>query len=52
MVVTFWDTEEDLQASETEANRLRAPAAQTAAATQQPEVERYEVAVMPERVMA
>jgi len=43
--ITLWDTEKDLQASVTAANRLRAQAAQIAAAPKPPIVEIYEVAV-------
>ncbi len=43
--ITLWDTEEDLRASEEQANQLRRQAAESVGATGQPQVERYEVAL-------
>lgn len=43
--ITLWDTEKTLQASAAAADRLRAQASQTAAATRPPVVEIYEVAI-------
>ena len=43
--ITLWDTEKNLQASAAAADRLRAQASQTAAASKPPVVENYEVAV-------
>ena len=43
--VTLWDTEEDMRASEEQANQLRKQAAETVGATGEPQVERYEVAL-------
>ncbi len=43
--ITFWETEKDLQASASAADKLRARGAQKAAAAQPPQVEVYEVAV-------
>ena len=43
--ITFWDTEEDMRASEEQANQLRQQAAETVGATGEPQVERYEVAL-------
>ena len=43
--ITLWSDEEAMRASETDANRLRAQAADEVHATAPPRVERYEVAV-------
>ncbi len=48
--ITLWDTEQDMQASEEQGNRMRARAAQTSSAAQPPEVERYQVAVQPAKL--
>lgn len=45
LTVTLWESEEALQASEEEANRLRREAAGNLGATGEPIVERYEVAL-------
>ena len=45
LAITLWEDEEAMRASEERANSLRADAAQELGATQQPTVERYEVAV-------
>jgi heme-degrading monooxygenase HmoA len=45
--ITLWETEAELQASTEAANRLRAQVTQTAAATQPPKVDIYEVAIQP-----
>ena len=45
MGITLWDTERNLQASAAAADKLRAQAAQTAAAPRPPVVEIYEVAI-------
>jgi hypothetical protein len=45
LAITLWENEEAMLASEERANTLRADAAQELGATQQPTVERYEVAV-------
>ncbi len=47
MGITLWETEEALRKSVEAANRLRAQAAETAAASEPPIVEVYEVAVEP-----
>ena len=47
MVITLWETEADLNASTEAANKLRAQASETLAATQPPKVEIYEVALQP-----
>jgi len=47
MAITLWETETDLKASTEAANRLRAQASETLAATQPPRVEIYEVAIQP-----
>jgi heme-degrading monooxygenase HmoA len=44
--VTFWDTEEDMRASEERANELRRQAAEGLGSMQEPQVERYEVALL------
>jgi heme-degrading monooxygenase HmoA len=43
--ITFWETEMNVQASATAANKLRAQGAQGSGTTQPPVVEIYEVAV-------
>ena len=43
--LTFWDTEEDMRASDERANELRRQAAEGLGAMQEPQVERYEVAI-------
>jgi heme-degrading monooxygenase HmoA len=43
ITVTFWDTEDDLRASEEQANQLRSQAAEKLGAAQPPQVDRYEV---------
>ena len=48
VVVTFWETEQALQDSESKANELRRTAAAQVQATGEPVVERFEVAVMTE----
>jgi hypothetical protein len=45
LAITLWNDEEAMRASEERANALRAGAAEQMGATQQPTVERYEVAV-------
>jgi hypothetical protein len=45
LAITLWQDEQALRASEERANALRAEAAEEMGATQQPGVERYEVAV-------
>jgi heme-degrading monooxygenase HmoA len=45
LVITLWDTEDDLRASEEQANQLRRQAAESVDATAEPQVERYEVAL-------
>jgi len=45
MVVSFWEDEASLRASEERANALRADAAEQMAASEAPGVGRYEVAV-------
>jgi hypothetical protein len=45
IAITLWDDEQALQASEERANALRAAVADQIGATDQPTVERYEVAV-------
>ena len=45
VVIALWDTEKNLQASAAAADRPRAQASQTAAASKPPVVENYEVAV-------
>jgi heme-degrading monooxygenase HmoA len=47
MGITLWDTEKDLQASATAADKLRAQASQTLAAARPPTVDIYEVAIQP-----
>lgn len=46
MSITLWEDEQALHASEERANALRAQAASEMGATQQPVVERYEVAFL------
>jgi hypothetical protein len=46
LAITLWEDEQALRASEERANTLRAEAAEELGATEQPEVERYEVAVL------
>jgi hypothetical protein len=41
--ITLWDTEDDMRASEEQANELRRQAAEAVGAAAEPEVERYEV---------
>jgi heme-degrading monooxygenase HmoA len=43
LTITLWDTEDDLRASEEQANQLRRQAAEGIGATGEPRVERYEV---------
>lgn len=43
LVVTFWDSEEAMQASEERANQMRSDAASRIGATAPPQVDRYEV---------
>jgi heme-degrading monooxygenase HmoA len=43
LTLTLWDTEDDLRASEEQANQLRSQAAEKVGATQAPQVDRYEV---------
>jgi heme-degrading monooxygenase HmoA len=43
ITVTLWDTEDDLRASEEQANQLRSQAAEKLGAAQPPQVDRYEV---------
>jgi hypothetical protein len=45
LAITLWEDEQALRASEERANALRAQAAEEMGASQQPSVERYEVAV-------
>jgi hypothetical protein len=45
VAITLWEDERAMQASEERANALRADAAEQMGASQQPTVERYEVAV-------
>ena len=45
IAITLWEDEQALNASDERANALRADAAQQLGATQQPTVDRYEVAV-------
>ncbi|OGO32741.1 MAG: hypothetical protein A2Z29_07995 [Chloroflexi bacterium RBG_16_56_11] len=45
--ITLWDTEKNLQASATAADKLRANASKTIAASKPPVVEIYEVVVQP-----
>jgi hypothetical protein len=45
LAITLWEGEQALRASEQRANALRAEAAEEMGASQQPSVERYEVAV-------
>jgi heme-degrading monooxygenase HmoA len=46
IVATLWETEQARQASEEQANKLRASASTAAGATSTPTIERYEVALM------
>ena len=43
LIVTFWDSEETLTASEDRANQMRSAAATQVGATGAPQVDRYEV---------
>ena len=43
LIVTFWDSEEALTASEERANQMRSAAATQVGATDAPQVDRYEV---------
>ncbi len=45
ITLTLWETEEDLRASEQQADQLRSQAAQSLGATQPAQVDRYEVAL-------
>ena len=45
LAITLWEDEAAMQASEESANALRAQAAEQMGASQQPSVERFEVAV-------
>ena len=45
LAITLWEDEQALSASEERANALRADAAESMGAAQQPKVDRYEVAV-------
>jgi len=45
ITVTLWDSEDALQTSEEEANRIRREAADRLGGTGEPAVERYEVAI-------
>jgi heme-degrading monooxygenase HmoA len=45
LTVTLWESEDKLQASEEQANKLRAEAAGNLGASGEPTVERYEVAL-------
>jgi len=45
IAITLWENEQTLRASEERANALRAQAAEEMGASEQPTVERYEVAV-------
>jgi heme-degrading monooxygenase HmoA len=45
MAVTLWEDEAAMQASEEQANELRRAALQALGSTEEPRVERYEVAV-------
>jgi hypothetical protein len=46
IAITLWEDEQTLRASEERANALRAQAAEEIGASEQPTVERYEVAVL------
>jgi hypothetical protein len=45
MAITLWEDEATMQASEEQANELRRAALQALGSTEEPRVERYEVAV-------
>ena len=52
LVITLWETEQALQASEERANQLRSEASASLGASAQPRVERYEVVLQEMRTPA